>query len=429
MKRVLLISYYFPPCGGAAVQRWLRFIRFLPEHGWQPTVITTFEGDYPVFDSSLCKKIPGSVEVIRTKTPVFNKMLNLIKAGQGEGVPYGSLKTKKEDSLSKKALYWLRLNMIAPDSRVLWNKYAYNSALKQLREKRFDLVVTTGPPHSTHLVGLELKKRFPIKWIADFRDPWTKIYYLQDVTQNRLLEKLNRKYEKSVIEKADLNVIISQPVADSFPEGNKRVLSNGFDPEDYFNINTVTSPFFRIKYVGELTEGQDISTPLSWLNSLCRDQKTGNIEFSFIGAKANLDSYKRTYPNLHIRNLGFINHLRAVSEMVNADILLLLINNCPDNKGIFTTKLFEYIGSKTYILGIGPTDGEAAKIIEQYKAGNMIAYQNRDGFENVVKKLYRLWQNNKNIKNKTDIKELSTPFLVKELSKIFDQVTEIPPSS
>jgi hypothetical protein len=422
MKKLLLISYYFPPCGGASVQRWLKLIRYLPDYGWQPTVLTTSEGDYPVLDSSLCKKIPNTIKVIRTKTPAVGKILNLFKNKKERPYPYGSLQAREDDSLTKKALYWIRLNLIVPDSRVIWNKTAYHFALQELRKKKYDLVVTTGPPHSTHLVALELRKHFPIKWIADFRDPWTKIYYLQELRQNKMLLRLNQKLEKSVLRKAQLNIIISERIADSLPPGKKHILPNGFDPEDYFNINTVPSSFFRVKFVGKQTEGQDIKTPLKWLNELSKEQSSLDIEFSFIGTHSAVSDYKRDYPNLHVRNIGFITHLRAISEMVNADLLLLLINNCPDNKGILTTKLFEYLGSRTYIIGLGPVAGDAAEILNECHAGKMIDYGDRQGFFAIVRNIYREWHKGKSIKNKKDISKYSTPSQAKDLSLLFEQL-------
>ncbi len=422
MKKILLISYYFPPCGGASVQRWLRFIRYLADFDWETTVITTSEGDYPIYDSSLCKKIPDEVKVIRTQTPVLHKLTQIMKSDKEGNYPYGTLRTKKEDPITRKMLYWLRINMIVPDSRVVWNKIGYKAALEELRKKKYDLVVTTGPPHSTHLIGMELKKRFPITWITDFRDPWTAIYYLQGLPQNRIILNMNRKLEKSVIEKADLNIIISQAIANSLPEGKKQILTNGFDPEDFFNIEKVPSSFFRIKYIGKLTEGQDINKVLQWLNLSSKERKMGNIEFSFIGTLAGMEKIDRDYPYLHIRNIGYITHLKAISEMYNADILILLINKCPDNKGILTSKLFEYIGSKTFILGIGPTDGEAAEILHQYKAGKMVDYDDGEGFVQTLSELYTSWNKGKSVKNRTDISPLSAPGQVKELTGIFEQV-------
>lgn len=422
MKKLLLITYYFPPCGGAGVQRWLRFIRYLPDHGWMPTVITTTEGDYPHLDSSLCKKIPIELKIIRTRTPVLKRILKLIPSEKGNSYPYGTLKTEKGDRLSKKLLYWIRNNLVVPDSRVIWNRIACKAAIHELRIKKYDLIITTGPPHSTHLVGMALKKRLLTRWVADFRDPWTSIYYLQNTRQNIFLQRINRNLEQRVIEAADLNIVISQPIANSFPKGNKLVLTNGYDPDDFFNVETVSSSFFRIKYIGKLTEGQDVTAPLTWLNELAREENMVNLEFSFIGTIPTEEEYEQDYSFLHIRNVGYKTHLKAISEMVNSDVLLLLINNCSDNNGILTTKLFEYIGSRSYILGIGPPEGEAAKILDKYKAGIMLDYTDREGFASKIRELYQRWDKSEDLKNDSDISELSARNQTRELSKILDDL-------
>ncbi len=169
--KILLITYYFPPCGGAAVQRWLRFIRILTQKGVQLKVVTTLDGDYPYRDESLLSEIPPSVQIYRSKPFSFSKLWSFL--GQKE-LPYGSLQNKENDSILKKILYWLRLNFIVPDMRIGWNPAAYKSALRVLRQDKFDYIITTGPPHSTHLVGGN-KKTLCIQWRTDFRDPMAEI--------------------------------------------------------------------------------------------------------------------------------------------------------------------------------------------------------------------------------------------------------------
>ena len=188
MKKVLVIVYYWPPSGGAGVQRWLKFVKYLPLFGWQPTVITTYNGDYPAIDESLLTEVPARVKVIRTKTPTFG---GLFKKGTEENVPYGSLESKPDDSVFKKIAIWIRLNLIVPDARKVWNKYALQAATNELRINKYNAVITSGPPHSTHLVGLKLKQIFNMKWLADFRDPWTKIDYLD--ASGRVLKTETRR--------------------------------------------------------------------------------------------------------------------------------------------------------------------------------------------------------------------------------------------
>ena len=184
--KVLIITYYWPPCGGVGVQRWLRFVRYLPDFGYTPTIITTLNGDYPVKDSSLELEVSQNAKVLRTKTPTFNNLYKFFSKSKNDKIPYGSLQTNSSDSLFKKASIWVRLNLVIPDARIIWNASAYRAAKKELRNGKYDAVITTGPPHSTHLIGLKLHKEFNLKWIADFRDPWTEMGYLQSVKRLKI---------------------------------------------------------------------------------------------------------------------------------------------------------------------------------------------------------------------------------------------------
>ena len=205
--KLLLISYYFPPCGGAAVQRWLRFINALDRRGVKVTVVTTREGDYPYTDYSLFDKLPTGIRVLRSKPFGFGSLWRFL--GQKE-LPYGSLKSRHNDSLLKRTLYWLRLNLIVPDLRIGWNSSAYKLAKAELLKNNYTAVITTGPPHSTHLIGLKLKKNLRIKWCTDFRDPWSEIYYLKLTPPLSLTLNLHKYMERKVIASADLNFIVSR---------------------------------------------------------------------------------------------------------------------------------------------------------------------------------------------------------------------------
>jgi hypothetical protein len=420
MKKFILLTYYFPPCGGAGVQRWLRLLKYLPQYGWQPTVITTENGDYPVCDESLLKQIPESLTVIRTKTISFGQFFKSI-LGKKENIPYGNLQTDKNDSLTKKMLYWLRLNVVLPDARVVWNQSCMNAALNELITDKYACVITTGPPHSTHLVGLKLKKNHKVKWIADFRDPWTKIYYLKLASQNNLIKLFNRQMEKDVVCHADMNLVISQYIADSLPKGKKRVFWNGFDPVDFKGLTYEKSNVFRIKYIGKLTDGQDIHTVLQSISKWLTTNSQYQVEFSFIGTFSEIPADIQSY-NFNIRNMEFMQHKDAIIETVNSELLLLLINEYEGNEGMLTTKLFEYIGSRTPILCVGPPTGEAADIIEQFKAGAVCEYNDEKDLLYALEYYYHKWSKGDDIRCDEDISELTAPIQAMKLAKILNNV-------
>lgn len=175
--KILIITYYWPPSGGAGVQRWLKFAKYLPQFGVEPIILTTLDGDYPAIDDSLLADVPNNVEVIRSYTPTFKKLFSKQKSK----TPYGSLKIADNDKIFKKLAVWIRLNFVVTDARKIWNKHAVKKAIEILSDKSIDAIITTGPPHSTHLIGSKLKKLYGIRWIADFRDPWCDIDYLNNV--------------------------------------------------------------------------------------------------------------------------------------------------------------------------------------------------------------------------------------------------------
>ena len=299
-------------------------------------------------------------------------------------------------------MYWIRLNLVVPDARVIWNPFSQKKALQLCRENAYDCVITSGPPHSTHLIGLFLKKRIKIQWITDFRDPWTKIFYLKSQRQNALIKSINKALEKKVVKNADTNLVISEAISGELPFGEKRILYNAFDERQFKTISYHISDKFRVKYVGQLTEGQDIITILQLLNGLVADVKIQNIEFSFIGTK----EIPEFIPSYIINKLDFIDHSSALSEMVNCELLILLINSYHNSRGILTTKLFEYIGARTPILCIGPKDGEAAKVIKSVNAG-YIFDSGDDKIIDYVFSVYQGWLSGMPFRNDSDISQWS----------------------
>jgi glycosyltransferase involved in cell wall biosynthesis len=389
LKKLLLISYYFPPCGGAAVQRWLRFIDALDKRGVQVTVITTKDGDYPYRDESLVAKLPQSIKVLRSKPLGFGALWRMF--GNKE-LPYGSLKTNNADSTFKRVVYWLRLNLVVPDMRLGWNRSAYQMAEKELMTNNYDMLITTGPPHSTHLVGLKLKDRFGVRWCTDFRDPWSEIYYLKLSPPSQVTMMLHRYLEKKVISRADVNYIVSSGIAKTLPPGNKVILYNGYNPQDFADKSYLISDRFRIKYVGQLTAGQNPKPLFDALEGL---KTLERVELSFIGTREIPSS------SMNIKQLPFCKHDAAIDEMVNAELLVLIINNYPGNEGMLTTKLFEYIASRTPILCLAEPGGEAESIISQSDSG--LTCNDVNQISEYISHLYELWQQGKPLRCSGDI--------------------------
>ena len=422
MKKVLIIVYYWPPSGGAGVQRWLKFVKYLPQFGWMPTVVTTKEGDYPAIDKSLCDEIPAGIKVIRTKTPTYGEWYKRV-SGRNSIIPYGSLETTSQDSLMKKILVWLRLNIIIPDARRIWNKHAFKAAGKELLSNKYDAVVTSGPPHSTHLIGYKLKKQFNLKWIADFRDPWTQMGYLKNIKRWKLTELIDKLLEKKVIHNCDILLAAAQKIiADFGNKKNMRLLTNGFDEQDFENITKRKDKnFFKINYFGLLTRGTDLSNIFKVVERL-EKKKIDKIQFNFWGKIS--EDIIHPVEEIGIGNKfifhSYISHKEMLFELVNSSMLLLVLNNV--RKGIIPLKLFEYMGSNITILGIGDSESEPAKILKETKSGKMFDYDKIEEIADFIEMRYKEWQAGKTFSVSNKIEKYSRRNLTKQLAEILEKM-------
>ncbi|MEA2095302.1 MAG: glycosyltransferase family 4 protein [Candidatus Cloacimonadota bacterium] len=421
MKKLLVIVYYWPPCGGVGVQRWLRFIKYLPQYGWESTVLTTHNGDYPATDESLLKGISDGIKVIRTKTPTFSGLYK--KSGEST-VPHGSLEINSSDSFFKKTSIWIRLNLVIPDARKIWNKFAYNSARKELLTNKYDAVITTGPPHSTHLIGLRLKKRYNINWIADFRDPWTQMGYLKNVKRLKITSYLDKQLENKVVKSCDAIIAASQKIISSLGCSPDKIhlITNGFDPQDYKEIQKKKiDENFDLNYFGSLPPE---SNPISVLKAVIQLHKQGylNIRMNFWGniSEEVKEQLNKLDNSRIVKFHKHTDHNKAIELMSRSSMLLLMINNVKNNEGIITAKIFEYMGSGVTILGVGPTESEPAKILQETGNGKMFQYDKVDEIADHIENVYKLWKQGKETKSK-DIEKYSCVNLTKKMDTILNK--------
>ncbi len=409
--RLLLITYYFPPCGGAAVQRWVKWLPDLIKAGFEVTVLTTRDGDYPVLDESLLADIPPQVRVLRTRTPSWDMWWKLL-SGKTSALPHGSLVAEGRSSLARRVLVWMRLNLIIPDLRRFWNPAANKSAVAFLRQNPIDIVITTGPPHSTHLLGLRLKQRFKFAWVADWRDPWTSIYYLQLNPPSRLSMWLHRRLEKKVAYAADLNIVVSEYLQSELAGARSRVIYNGFDASKFPPAPAAISAkkdrdILRLKYVGNVTEGQDLE---ALADVVANGLEAVDFELSFVGTKLRPEQDKLLRERFggKLRCTGFLPHQEALREMRSAHILLMLVNYYPGSQGMLTTKLFEYLAAGKKILCLGPHGGEAEKLILEYSAGSCFDKSELGAAKDFLRSWHGVWCSGMSMDNSADVSALSS---------------------
>ncbi|RUA31716.1 MAG: hypothetical protein DSY76_01185 [Bacteroidetes bacterium] len=375
MKKVLIISYYWPPSGGAGVQRWLKFAKYLPEYGWEPIVLTVNPdfASYPQIDKSLLEEAKA-ISTFRTKTFELYNLYSSFK--KNKQIPYGGFSNESDPSFFQKVTRFIRGNFFLPDARKGWNRFAFAKAKKLILKYDIDTIITTSPPHSTQLIGLKLKRELGVKWLADLRDPWTDIYYYYKFYPTVLARKIDSYYERKVLLNATNVTTVSPSIirklVSKYGSGLKvELLTNGYDESDFEDLSShIDIKSKEILYTGTLTMDYPIDEVFSLVNLL------KDYSFRFIGNVP--ENFKSKVFELGLENRVFIHegilHSEIVKKMISASALLLLIPKIKDNEGILTGKLFEYLGSGRPIIAIGPKEGDVESILKNTGSGVYLEY-------------------------------------------------------
>ena len=385
MKRVLVITYYWPPSGGAGVQRWLKFTKYLPEFGWQAVVYTPENPEAPVDDPSLLEDIKSETQVI--KRPIWEPYTlykRFVGMSSGERINAGFLKESEQAEKKEGLSVWVRGNLFIPDARKFWIRPSVKFLKKYLKENPVDAIISTGPPHSMHLIALELKHHFKLPWIADFRDPWTEIDFYDQLRLTRRSDRKHKTLEKAVLKGADRVVVIGKNMAERFQITtgvSSVVIPNGFDEADFENSKGEPDQEFSIVHVGAMNG--DRNHPLFWevIAELIRDQPalTSKLKIKLVGktdASVQQDIARYKIED-YVETISYLPHDKVISMLQSATVLYLPINNTPNANSILTGKLFEYLAARRPILGIGPVEGDAAEVIRECKAGEMVGFTDK----------------------------------------------------
>ena len=385
MKKVLIITYYWPPSGGAGVQRWLKFAKYLPEFGWQPVILTVDPqyASYPQRDESLSSEVSSDCLVYTTKSFEFYNFYKLI-SGKKE-VPYGGFANESKEGTLQKLSKFIRGNFLLPDPRKGWNKYAFRKAVELITQHNIDIVVTTSPPHSTQLIGLKLKQKLNIRWIADLHDPWTDIYYYNQFRHTAWARKADLRMEREVVERADVLITVSEDVKRIFAEKSEQpiavktaVIPNGFD-EDDFRITDVPEETRKvITYTGTISEAYEVDCLLEALHRMSESWKS-RLLIRFVGKVPSQVVQKFRETGIDVKLVGYVDHPKSIGYLFRSDLLLLVIPKVKNNRGILTGKFFEYLASQKPVLAIGPVDGDLDRIIQETGCGQLFDYADRDG--------------------------------------------------
>lgn len=426
MKKVLIITYYWPRSGGAGVQRWLKFTKYLPEYGWEPTVLTVKEenASYAQWDNTLADEIDPSLKVIRT--PSFEPYSLYLRISGKKEIPFGGFTNEGRVSLFQKLSRFIRGNFFIPDPRRGWNRSAVNAAMKLLKEEKFDAVVTTGPPHSTHLIGCVLKKNTGIKWIADFRDPWTDIYYYKDLSHSVLAKWYDKKLEKKILVSCDKIITVGNEIKEllrskSVKLTNEKfeVITNGFDHSDFEGFKGGRPERFTITYAGTISSYYRLDGFVSALESLPEDFRN-HVFIRFVGniSQNIIQLFEQAGLSSQLEYVGYVSHDKSIGYLFQSSVLLLLIPDVQENKGILTGKFFEYLATGKPILAIGPTDGDVASILKETGAGFITDYDNVSILKEKIMQLYEDYQSGMTSITSEDIERYSRRSLTGKLAKL-----------
>ncbi len=423
-KKILIITYYWPPAGGPGVQRWLKFVKYLPEFGWKPTVFIPENPSYPIVDDTLEKEVSDDLEIIKTKiwepyqiAEFFGKDNKKFKAGQFD--------VGKNQSWKSKLSIWVRGNFFIPDARVFWVKPSVEYLKRYLKENQFDAFVTTGPPHSMHLIGLELKKEFPdLKWIADFRDPWTEISYYKHLKLTKSADQKHRTLEQKVFETADITLATSYTDAENFRKkgANSSCITNGFDENEVENSVEKKNSKFTLSYIGVLEQLRNPEVLWKVLNELVSQNEDfkNALELIFVGRIDDkiLTEIERSELKYLVNNLGYLSHSEANAEMANSD--LLLITNFPNesSKGIIPGKIFEYLATGKQIVSFGPKESDVRKILEETRAGKHFSYDDESELKVFLMQKFQEWKSGIAHSQTQNIEQFSRKNLTKKLTEL-----------
>lgn len=414
--KVVIITYYWPPAGGSGVQRWLKFVKYLQNFDVQPIVYTVDNANYPKEDKTLLNEVSSTIKIL--KQPIWEPTnLFFWKNKQAQ-------KSDVSNATNNGFLSFIRGNFFIPDPKIFWVNSSVKFLHQYLKENKVDVVISTGPPHSTHLIAQKLKQKNNIKWIADFRDPWSNLYYNEEFKQLSFAKKKNEKLENSVFKNADCILIVSNSLKKEFDQKATRVevITNGFDDEVLSEASITVDKKFSISYIGLLPKQSNPKLFFKVLSNLCLENTDfkNDLKLNFIGdISADVKQEIETYNLLeNAEFVGYVSHRKAIEYQKKAQVLLLLIPNVEKSEGILTGKLFEYLTAKRPILAMGPETGDLSEILKDTNAGVVIGFENETKLTAEIRNLYLQYKTGNLKVNSKNIEQYHRKELTKKLSEI-----------
>ncbi|WP_298370278.1 glycosyltransferase [uncultured Lutibacter sp.] len=425
MKKALIITYYWPPAGGSGVQRWLKFVKYFRDFDVEPIIYTVKNPNYPIIDESLVNDIPKGIEVL--KQPIWepNNILSLFGKKKTESA--GFLNSKP--TFFGKILQYVRANYFIPDARKYWVKPSVKFLREYISKNKIDVVITTGPPHSMHLIGLELKKTLNVKWISDFRDPWTEIDYFHQLPLTKKSIKKHHSLEQEVLKKADSVLVVGNTMKLNYNKFSNvvKTITNGFDGEIVLT-KTELDEKFTLTHIGLMNADRNSKILWGAISELISENNNFKKDFilKLIGkvdatVTESISKYKLQN---NVELINYVTHNEVVNFQKKSQVLLMLVNNVPSAKGIITGKIFEYLMAKRPILAIAPTKGDLAEIIKQTNSGSVVDFSDKDALKNAILDLYLRFKKGNLLINSINIEQYHRRELTKQVAKIIHRIAE-----
>lgn len=424
MKKVLIITYYWPPAGGPGVQRWLKFSKYLPEYGIEPIIYKPKNPSYPTLDHTLTREVPYSLNIVQKSIFEPYSLAQMLSKKDTKTLSKGIIKSQEKQSKLQELMLYIRGNFFIPDARKFWIRPSVKVLSKLIAEQNIDCIITTGPPHSLHLIGKRLKEKFPnCQWIADFRDPWTTIGYHNELKLTDKSAQKHRDLEEEILSKADEILVTSFETKAEFETKTKQpihLITNGYDETD--PVEYELDETFTLAHIGSLMRKRnpeilwqalfELIQEVDHFKSFFELRLVGNVSEQII---ASIHAHGlKDYLNL----AGYVDHQTALNFQHSSQVLLLIEIDAEETRGIIPGKVFEYLRTGRPILAIGPERWDVEQIIEKTQTGRCFNYTDKAALKSTIHDCFKAFLNGKLKVYPKDISQYSRQKLTERLSEI-----------
>mgnify|MGYP006141650893 CR=1 FL=1 len=422
-KKILIITYYWPPAGGPGVQRWLKFVKYLPDFNIEPHVYIPENPTYPLVDDKLTNEVSDQAIILKQKIKEPYGLASVFSKGKAKKISSGIISENKKQSFIEKLMLWVRGNLFIPDARVLWVKPSVSFLKAYVLEHNIETIITTGPPHSLHLIGLQLKKELNIHWLTDFRDPWTTIGYHNKLKLSNWAAKKHKQLEKEVLNICDEIIVTSPTTKKEFEKLTNKpisVITNGYDVEKV-NRKPMDEKF-TLAHIGSFLSARNPRILWKALKELTKENPEfrNHFQLKLIGAVSAevLQAIKEFKLEKYVNHLGYLPHDEAIIEQKSSQVLLLIEIDSEETKCIIPGKLFEYMVSERPIIAIGPENADFAQIIKETNTGTFFKYDELEALKAQILTCFEQYQQNNLKVYPVGLQQYSRKSLTEKLAKL-----------